>query len=138
MNTNDKIANIPDELKALKQWICLDYKNRPIDVLTGGKAEVDNPSTWCTFGEAQQAVTSGKYRRTAFVLSKDDPYTLIELRDVINPKTHKIESWAQEIIDRMNSYTEISEDGTSIHIIVKGKIPVKNPVPQHGFIKYFD
>jgi len=51
----DSIDNIPDEPKTLKQWACWNSTKFPINPITGKKAEVDNPATWCTFEEARKA-----------------------------------------------------------------------------------
>jgi hypothetical protein len=57
------------------------------------------------------------------VLTKSGPYTVIDLDHCRDPETGIIEPWAQEIIDRLASYTEISPSGTGVHIWVKGKLP---------------
>jgi len=69
---------------------------------------------------------------------EDDPYTIIDLDHVIDPKTGIIEPWAQEIIDRMNSYTEISKSGTGIHIIVMGKKPGDKCKGRNGQVEMYD
>lgn len=133
-----KIDNIPEELKGLKQWVCWDSTKFPINARTGKKAEVDNPETWCTFEEAREAVLSGKYRGMGFVLTEDDPYVIIDLDHVINPNTGEILSWAQKIIDRMDSYTEVSQSGTGIHIIIRGKKPGGRCKSKNGQIEIYD
>ena len=40
-----------------------------------------------------------------------------------DPATGEIEGWAQEIIEELNSYTEISPSGTGVHILVRGELP---------------
>lgn len=55
---------IPQEIKALPNWICWDavpdekrgkIKKVPINALTGGGAMSNNPSTWCDFDTAVRA-----------------------------------------------------------------------------------
>ena len=132
------IDNIPDEPKVCKQWVCWNSTKFPINVRTGKKAEVDNPHTWCTFKEAQEAVLSGKYKGVGFVLTGDDPYTIIDLDHVINPDTGEILPWAQEIINLMDSYTEVSQSGTGIHIIIRGKKPGDRCKGKNGQIEIYD
>lgn len=134
----NNLDNLPDELKALKQWVCWNSTKFPINARTGNKAEVDNPDTWCTFEEAQRAVLSGKYKGAGFVLTKDDPYVIIDLDHVIDPNTGVIQPWAQEIIDRMDSYTEVSQSGTGIHIIIRGKKPGDRCKGKNGQIEIYD
>ena len=135
---HSNIDNIPEELQALKQWVCWDSTKLPINVRTGKKAEVDNPGTWCTFEEAQEAVLSGKYRGMGFVLTEDDPYVIIDLDHVIDPDTGEILPWAQDIIELMDSYTEVSQSGTGIHIIIRGKKPGDRCKSRNGQIEIYD
>lgn len=117
------LGNIPTELKALDQWVGWNSTKFPINVRIGNKAEVDNPNTWSPFGKVQEAVLGGKYKGAGFVLTESDPYVIIDLDHVINLETGEILPWAQDIIDRMDSYTEVSQSGTGIHIIIRGKKP---------------
>jgi len=131
-----KMDNIPDELKELDQWVVYNSTKFPINVRTGKKAEVDNPNTWASFEEAREAVLSGKYKGVGFVLTEDDPYVIIDLDHVIDPDTGEIQPWAQTIIDRMHSYTEVSQSGTGIHIIVRAKKP--GGKCKHGNVEIYD
>lgn len=47
----------------------------------------------------------------------------VDLDDCIDPKTGDIEPWAAKIIEKLDSYTELSPSGTGVHIITKGEIP---------------
>jgi hypothetical protein len=63
-----------------------------------------------------------RYSGIGYVFTEDDPYTGIDL-DKCCDSNGNIDQWAQDIIDALNSYTEISPSGTGIHIIVKGTLP---------------
>ena len=58
-----------------------------------------------------------------FVLSPDDPYCIVDLSGCRNPETGEIEPWARGVIDRLNSYTELSPSGLGVHIILRGRLP---------------
>ena len=68
---------IPQELKALPNWICWDavpdekrgkIKKVPINALTGGGAMSNNPSTWCGFDTAVRASeTKGERTATSYL-----------------------------------------------------------------------
>ena len=48
-----RIDNIPDEIRAVKQWVCWVGQDKiPKNAKTGGNAMSNNPETWCTFDEA--------------------------------------------------------------------------------------
>lgn len=90
---------------------------------SGEEASSTDPGTWGTFDEAQQAAASGRFPGIGYVLNSDDPYTGIDLDKVRNPKTGALTPSAQAIIDRLSSYTEISQSGLGVHIIVKATKP---------------
>lgn len=115
------LDNIPDELRALPHWVIHRGDKHP-RTLAGGHASVSDPSTWISFDEARNAVISHRAKGVGFVLSEDDPYCGIDLDNVIS-EDGKIDPEAQAIIDKLNSYTEVSQSGRGIHIICRGAKP---------------
>lgn len=93
----------------------------PISPLTGGNASSTDPSTW---GSYQAAVDRAKIDNLAGVgfVFTNSGYTGVDLDHCVGPDGD-IEDWAKDIIQRLNSYTEISPSGTGIHIIVKATLP---------------
>ena len=64
------------------------------------------------------------------MFSEDDPYCGIDLDACRNPETGEITKLARQIIDRMDSYSEISPSGTGVKIFIRGVVPGlrrKNP-----------
>ena len=57
------------------------------------------------------------------VEASDDGITFIDLDDVRNPDTGALHPTAIEIIDRADSYAQISTSGTGIHVFVNGRLP---------------
>lgn len=128
--------NIPNELKTLNQWVGFmlvksdneKTTKKPVDVKTLQGASSTNPQTWHSFSEAIEAVgktafvggTSGKVDGIGFVFSP--PYCGIDIDHCINPDTGEINAKALDIINQMDTYTELSPSGTGIHIIYKGNI----------------
>ena len=111
-----------------RQWVAFRLEERngklskvPINPRTGRYAMTNNPDTWGTLEEAQKAIQKYGADGVGFVF--DNGYFGIDLDDVIDPQRGTIKAWAQEIIDAMGSYTEISPSGRGVHIIAKG-----NPV----------
>lgn len=124
---------IPQELKALPNWICWDavpdekrgkIKKVPINALTGGGAMSNNPSTWCDFDTAVKA--SEKHSGIGFMFG-GCPYFGVD----IDGKEEDLEAYQRgengniisEFISTLQSYTEISQSGKGIHIICRGTLP---------------
>lgn len=58
-----------------------------------------------------------------YIVLEEDPYTFVDLDKCRDPETGLIEPWAQEIVDRLDSYTEASSSGTGVHIVVEATKP---------------
>lgn len=123
-------ASIPTELQQYPQWVVWRAFQRengklgkmPYSLHTGQEADPNNPETWITYAEAVQAVEQGKYDGIGFVFTENDPFTGIDLDDCIadgEPKT-----WAWDIIEQFNSYTEISPSGTGVKIFIRSAWPL--------------
>lgn len=117
------LHNIPAELQRLPQWVVADMslgpdgkpKKIPLNPRTMQRADVTDPSTWGTFNEAKQ---SGG--RIGFVLSRDDPYSIIDLDA---PESSEQAERHTAVLGATASYAEYSQSRNGIHIIVRGRIP---------------
>lgn len=107
---------IPDELRALPQWVVHKAKC-PYDPRTGYRAKARQPKTWATFGEA---VNTGGYDGIGFEFMSENGLVGIDLDTVRDPETGWTDPLALEIIDQLDSYTEISPSGYGFHIIARG------------------
>jgi hypothetical protein len=120
------LEHIPSEMKTLPQWVCYGPKKIPVNPKTGHNAKADDPTTW---GEFDQAVRRFEEHRgngiagIGFEFSPVDPFVGVDLDHCRNRENGEIDAWAQEIIGRLNSYTEISPSATGVHIIIKANLP---------------
>lgn len=120
---------IPAELKALPQWILWRKEERSGKYTKvpyqsdGVMAQANNRSTWSTFATAVKFYLDGGYNGIGFVFSRQDNYIGIDIDNCVNEG--KPNTFATEIIDTLDSYTEFSPSGKGIHIIVKGNLPQK-------------
>ena len=147
-----ELENLPEEMSidqdgkgAIRQWVCWKSVTNPkkgkadkvpINVHTGGGASTTNPATWGTFWNALNfyrawygrehshtgtggKVLTGPISGLGFVLTP--PWIGFDLDGCV--EKGRIEPWAQEIIDMIGSYTEISPSGTGIRIFAKGHLP---------------
>lgn len=115
---------IPEELKARRQWVVWykeERKGKSTKVLynpyTGKRASSTDPATWAPFSDAVQAFTSegSQWNGIGYVFAPDDPYTGIDL-DEITP-------WGNAWVEQLASYTERSQSGRGLHVIVRAKLP---------------
>ena len=57
-----------------------------------------------------------------FRFTPDDPFTGIDLDGCRDKLTGDIEPWAQKLIDRFATYTEVSPSGTGVKMFVRGHV----------------
>lgn len=114
-------ASIPAELRDRKQWV--GHRNkRPVQP-NGRPASSTDPATWGTFEQCAAAVESGKVDGVGFVFSEADPYAGIDLDKCRDPETGQIDPEALALVERLASYTEVSQSGRGLHIIVRATLP---------------
>lgn len=121
---------IPNEIKTYRAWIlwkCARAGNKwtkhPFDARTGRKASSVDSRTWSLFEEVLEAYEAGDYDGIGFMFSTGDPYCGVDLDDAVNPETGEVAVWAEQIIEGLDGYTELSPSGAGIHIIVRGELP---------------
>lgn len=116
---------IPTELQSLKQWCCyklVEQKNTdklsklPINPETKKGAKSNDPTTWVDYDTA--LLYADEYDGVGFFFTP--PYVGIDI-DSVN--LEKIDTKTLEIINTLDSYTEISVSGKGLHIIVRGSLP---------------
>jgi len=124
--------NIPNTLKKRKQWVC--WKGEPTkegkltkvpkNPRNGYNASHSSPAHWDTYENALQAYRKNPdgYSGIGYVFSKDCPFCGVDLDNCRDPKTGKIEKWAQEMLLDLDSYAEVSPSGTGIKVFLIGKL----------------
>ena len=122
---------IPEELKALSQWCCWRLQSRgegrkpgkvPVMAISPERnASVSDPSTWTTFDRAMETYEAGKVDGVSFVVTGEDPYTILDLDDVIQADG-SLSKTAMFLVKSFGSYTEVSAGGSGLHVIVKGRL----------------
>ncbi len=134
LNTEELLDNIPEELRRRPQWVVWkleqrDGKPTKIPYIAGGvgKADTTDLMTWRTFEQAVKALGTGRYNGVGFVFFSGDHFTGIDLDGCRDPETGELEAWATELVAAFGeeAYAEVSQSGTGVHIVVKGKGPNK-------------
>ena len=126
--------SIPQELRELPNWVCWRAESdpkahsgitkKPINPKTGGLAMSNNPSTWTDFGTAVRE--SVKYSGIGFMFGACDYFGVdIDDRGEILQQFlgGSEDNIFGEFINTLQSYAELSQSRTGIHIICKGKLP---------------
>jgi primase-polymerase (primpol)-like protein len=120
------LDKIPDELKALRQWLLWKMEARDGRMTkvpyqpNGRRANVTAPRTWNTFDVCVRALRTGRFLGIGFVFTKGPvSYAGVDLDKCRDPQTGMTEQWAIQIIKELGSYTELSQSKTGWHIIVK-------------------
>jgi hypothetical protein len=124
-------AGIPEELQHLWRWVLWSWVRKgrwtkmPFDAGNGWAAKSDNKATWAGFLPCLFCASDspGKYSGVGFVFTEDGGFVGIDLDDCRNPETGEIAPWAKEIIDRLNTYTEVSPSRTGVKLIVRAMRP---------------
>lgn len=123
---------IPSELKAPScwdtwKWVVEKGKRRKVPhQINGQKARSNDPSTWTTFESAYTAFTETEdgFDGICWMMpTTPGKCVFIDVDDCVEDGV--IAPWAIDVINRFNSYTEISQSGRRIHIIVEAKKPIK-------------
>lgn len=122
------VENIPDELKVRPQWVAWKAAGEkphkiPYSARTKRKASSTDLLTWSTFEDVLEAYEAGGYDGIGFVFSSGDPYAGVDPDYCRDSETGEIKRWAAEVVNGLDSYTELSPFGMGLHIIVEGKIP---------------
>jgi len=117
-------------MRDLRQWLCWRLEERngdptkvPYSPETHEKAKSTDPKTWTGYQQAVRACKEHGYDGIGFVFTPEDDLCGVDLDGCLDPETGEIESWAAEIIEELDSYTEISPSGTGVHILMRATLP---------------
>jgi putative DNA primase/helicase len=119
MTSNER--HVPAAIRSRSQWVGWRFETRdgkqtkvPINPHKGRRAKSNDPTTWSDYETALAAADKFGLEGVGFMFSQDDPFIGIDIDDCRNPETGVIAAWAQEIIDRVPTYWEVSPSGTGV------------------------
>ncbi len=117
------------ELAKRCQWVCWRYETSKGKTVkapyqpNGRYAKSSKIATWSSHQECYEAAyVKGEFTGIGFVFTKEDEYVGIDLDDCVDADGN-ISDFAKEVIELVDSYTEMSPSGTGLHIICKGRLP---------------
>lgn len=130
MSTPPSADALPAALVDRDQWVCWrtqerDGKQTKVPIIPGSTqfASTTSPETWATFSTAREAVTTTPVDGFGFVFTAEDPLVGVDLDDCRDPDAETPTAWAANVLDTLDSYSEVSPSGTGYHVIVRGERP---------------
>ena len=112
----------------------------PINAMDGQPAKSNDPVTWCDFDTACLGKERFGLDGIGFMFSGDGIFG-IDIDHCYDPETRELDPAAAEIIETVQSYTELSPSGTGIHILCKGALPKgrkrRGAVEMYSTLRYF-
>jgi len=126
------ITNSIPNLDAFNQWFLWQWvpngnhapRKIPVDARNPKLTWINphGPQFWLPLIEAmilqEHYKQLGKELNLGFDLTPFDPIACVDLDGCRHPDTGDVEPWAQQIVDELGSYTEISPSGTGLKIFV--------------------
>ena len=119
--------HVPAGTRSRANWVGWRYETRdgkktkvPINPHTGQRAKANDPTTWSDYETAVAAVEKHGLEGVGYVFAEDDPFSGVDIDDCREPETGVIAPWAQEIIDSLATYTEVSPSGTGLKCWLAG------------------
>ena len=132
--------NVPQVFRSINQWHVYRFDPRkrieepggyspklgkpPVSPSTGNTVSWTDPKNFLSFDQAVKHLKKnepGNFAGIGLVFTGEEPFSGVDIDSCID-QAGKLTKEAQGIIDRLNSYTEISPSGTGIRIIGAGKL----------------
>jgi putative DNA primase/helicase len=116
----------PDELKNLPQWVLWrltpEGKKEPYSANYDGRASTTNRNSWASYNKAVARFERGGFDGIGFVFCENDGLSFVDVDHcVIDGKPNDL---AANILNAFSdTYAELSQSQTGLHIICKGNIP---------------
>jgi putative DNA primase/helicase len=135
---------VPAELRLRAQWVVWRTEQRDGEATKvpyrpaqpERRASSSDVNSWGTFAQALAVLEQGKADGLGFAFSADDPYTGIDLDKCRDPETGLLEAEAAAVVQRLDSYSEVSPSGTGVHVILRATVPGQRR--RRGSIEMYD
>lgn len=123
-----QLKNIPADLRVIPRWVTWRHVQRtkpngekvwaklPMTP-DGGAASSTDPNTWSSFEDVCDALIMGGFSGIGLVLGAD--VQGIDLDDCRDPDTGALSELAEEVLEKVEGYAEVSPSGTGIKLFSK-------------------
>lgn len=120
-----EFGNIPDELKAMPQWVCWQMNARdgrptkvPIEPSTRRFAKANDPSTWDTYEAACDTLKRHpNLSGIGFVFTAEDPYAGVDIDRCLDADGAFV--WGADTVSALATYTEVSPSGSGVKAFLR-------------------
>ena len=125
---SELLKNIPAELRTPAKWLQYYLKKNP-------KKPNKKPSKAPVMKYGTPKERAANLRSLDYLLENREPqagfqryvdkeegFTFIDLDHVRNADTGEVTEWADKLIEKLNTYTEVSASGEGFHIVCRGKL----------------
>src|ERR1017187_4379632 len=126
MDKTYDLTGIPDEMKCLHGWLYWVGNKYPktlrVDPQTGS-GNHNNPACLASLDDVLEHIRHFTCRHgLAFSFQREFGLTYIDLDDCRNPESGELTEFASSIVERLDSYSEISVSKRGLHIVVRGQV----------------
>lgn len=141
---------VPAVLRDRPQWVAwrweqVNGKRTKVPMMVQAvnrKASSTDRATWCSFPEAVAALGNGRQLDgVGFVVTDDDPFVGVDLDHCRDSETGLLLPWAQQLVDRLASYTEITPSSEGVRVYIRGILPPggrkRGPIEMYETARYF-
>lgn len=137
------LANFPQELRNLAQWVLWRYEPNAKGDLTkvpysvdGRRASSTDPVTWSTFEKVTAVYVRGGYSGVSFAVCEHDPYLGVDLDHcLIDGQLDPLRaSW----VESLSSYTEITPSGEGLRVWVRAVVPGERKKNSQQDVELYD
>lgn len=133
------VHHVPKSLRDVPQWVCWKTVLRdgretkaPVNPNTGEWAKTNDPSTWSDFEMAlEQYQSSNRLSGIGFVFTASDDFAGVDLDDCLDERGEFV--WGRNIVDGLNTYTEVSPSGRGVKLFLQGAKPATAGCRKDGF-----
>jgi len=151
-NKGQQFAELPIELTNGRYFVLWRYgradrhgrRPKPPLQVDGSYASPTNAATWCDFETALSAFSSDAshtFEGIGRVIVNGGPYVGVDIDRCRDSTTGMIEPWAQNIIDELDTYTEVSPSQTGVKCWLRGHLVGlvgRSKDYQNGKVEVFD
>jgi primase-polymerase (primpol)-like protein len=127
-------------------WVDGRWTKVPTNAKFGGRASTTDATTWSPLDVAIAFMERHNLPGVGFVITPHDPFVGIDLDHCRDPQTGDIAAWARQIVDDVDSLTEITPSETGLRIWITthdGLLPGRahgrrqGPVEVYGAGRFF-